>query len=223
MNPDDPLKFYRYLQVIGLAPLAEGWMAQIRAGIRPEQIVFQASENLIVQQTPDHSSNVTGAESEAHLIAVLSNQKLFPWIADIAVAEENQPLYDAQVRIDDSHPIGGMLCEVRKIRNSHILRVDAKSSFEGVFTYYQEAGRSKKKYAWADRVRDGFWAINTNTGLVTEQLHTQMVILLLMTLGLFNQRGHWDRVLEHLDTEMVTAFRKQTLLVADYEKFFFTR
>lgn len=230
MSPEDPLKFYRFLQMIGLALLAEAWISQVRAGIAPENIIFQSSQiNLqerVVTATPSIPNVDTeslGAESEAQLLRVLADRTVFPWIKRVNPARLKQPGYDAQLKLNLGHPIGSMLGKVKGIKSSGVVKADAKSSYLGVFTYYEEAARRNNKHAKADRVRDGFWAINTNKDLNPEQLYAQMVILLLITIGYFNQEGHWLRVLSNLDKRIVDSFQSQTQILEDYRYFFFKK
>ena len=149
MRPEDPLKFYRFLQMIGLAPLAEAWIAQVRAGIPLENIIFQSSQPThqeivaIAASATKVDTQTVGAESEAQLYRVLANRSEFPWIKRVNPARPNQPGYDAQLKLDLEHPIGGLLGKVKRIKNSGIVKADAKSSYEGVFTYYEEAARIK--------------------------------------------------------------------------------
>lgn len=226
----DPLIFYHFLQLLGVGPLAEEWGKQVITQgksvveLPHEEVIFQSAHNqLTAAQTTIDDPDKRGADSEAQMIAKLGDHELFPWITGIDPAPPKQPKYDAVVRVDYSHPLGSMLYEVKRIGNSGLVHVDAKSSFNHVFGYYREHTRSKKSLARVGLVQDGFWAINTNMSLKIEQFYTQVVTLLLITLGYFNQKGHWGKVFEHLDPVVVAAFNSQEELVDQYRSFFYEK
>lgn len=131
-----------------------------------------------------------GQTSENRLHQLLSNRDHYPWIEQVQLAKKCQPAYDISVQLASRHTLAQRL----KIDN---ILLDAKSSQRQIIEYTTRHNSSDSNWRWV---------LHCGSSLNNDEINAQIVLYLLLTAGIYEDRSRWHLLFDHLHTQLVKDF-----------------